>query len=45
MKVGKGSDVCKLGCSNIVSFMEGFPGCVEIAMSEAIENRSNAGFS
>ena len=45
VKSGKGSDMCRLGYGDIVSFTEGFPGCVQIAMSEAIEKHSNAGFS
>jgi len=45
VKAGMGIDACRLGCGNIISFTEDFPGCVRIAMSEAIEKRSNAGFS
>jgi len=33
MKVDKGSVVCRLGYGDIVSFTEGFPGCMQIAMS------------
>jgi len=37
--------MCRLGCSNIVSFTESFPVCMQIAMSKVIEKGSNAGFS
>jgi len=45
MEAGKGSDACTLGYGSIVSFAEGFPGCVRIPMSKTIEKRSNGGFS
>jgi len=45
VETGKGSDACRLGCSSIVSFAEGFLGSLRIAISEAIEKCSNAGFS